>query len=60
MLFARLVVGKANTFLKQRLLRESVRTAIYALCVLGDYMNIKVDIFWKLTIRMYVMPNVKN
>jgi hypothetical protein len=60
MLFVRLVVGKVNIFLKQRLLRESVRIAAYALCDRGELMTLKIDIFWKLPIRMYVMPNVKN
>ena len=60
MLFVRLAVGKVNTFLKQRLLRESVRIVAYALCDLGELMTLKIDIFWKLPIRMYVMPNVKN
>ena len=60
MLFVRLVVGKVNIFLKQRLLRGSVRIVGYALCDLGEIMNIKKDIFWTFPIRMYVMPNVKN
>ena len=60
MLSVRLAVGKVSTFLKQRLLRESVRIVAYALCDRGELMTLKIDIFWKLPIRMYVMPNVKN
>jgi len=60
MLSALPVGGKVKVFLKQRLLRGFVHTATYALCVLGEIMNIRVDIYWNFPIRMYVMPNVKN
>tara|TARA_R110001592_G_scaffold45210_14_gene144665 strand:+ start:1683 stop:1865 length:183 start_codon:yes stop_codon:yes gene_type:complete len=60
MWFVMPVGGKVNHFLKQRLLRGFAHTATYALCVLGEIMNIKVDIYWNFPIRMYVMPNVKD
>ena len=55
-----LAVGKAKVFLKRRLIRGFARIVACARLSLGDYMSLKVDIFWNLPVNMFVMPNVPN
>ena len=56
-----LAVGKAKVFLKRRLIRGFARIVGCARLSLGrECMSLKVDIFWKMPVNMFVMPNVPN
>lgn len=56
-----LAVGKVKGFPKRRLIRGFVRIVGCARSSLGrESMSLKVDIFWKMPVNMFVMPNVSN
>ncbi len=55
------VDGKVKVFPKPRLIRESARIVVCARSSHGrECMSLKVDIFWKMPVNMFVMPNVSN
>lgn len=54
-------VGKVKGYPKPRLIREFARIVVCARSSHGrERMSLKVDIFWKVPVNMFVMPNVSS